>query len=91
MGVEKVAQPCVACGLVVKYLGLGEDNMEMYCTIIIETWAGARTMGEVEWVRNICDDITRNFMITGFLNLPALMHVWLTNCLKQNVGVLPQN
>ena len=45
MGVEKVAQPCVACGLVVKYLGLGEDIMEMYCTIIIETWAGAPDHG----------------------------------------------
>ena len=61
---------------VVNNLELGEDNMEMYCTIIIETWAGAQTMGEVEWVRNICDDITRIFMIRGFLIFSTLMHIF---------------
>ncbi len=61
---------------VVNNLELGEDNMEMYCTIIIETWAGAQTMGEVEWVRNICDDITRIFMIRGFLIFSTLMHIY---------------
>lgn len=60
---------------VVKNLELGEDNMEMYCTIIIESWAGAQTMRKVEWVRNICDDITRIFMIRGFLIFTTLMHI----------------
>ena len=75
IGVEKLAQPARHVAWVVKNLELGEDNMEMYCTIIIETWAGARTMRKVEWVRNICDDITRIFMIWGFLTLTSLMHI----------------
>ena len=75
---------------VVKNLELGEDNMEMYCTIIIETWVGARTMRKVEWVRNICDDITRIFMIRGFLIFTTLMHIFWCLSMISSFGVQTQ-